>query len=192
MGKIRNKQPDADAGRVIVDEQLEDLEARLTSMYAQTAKEVQNDLDKFLDKYKKQDAEKQAMVEADEMTKDEYIDWRNRQIFRTNAMQAKIDDVTARMVNADKQAMAMVNDQLPETYSTSYNFGGYRAETMSHEAGFDYTQFTIINQEAVKELMTKDPDLIPWKTDPDIEEDKTIGKICIGVVCLLKAIAWTI
>lgn len=172
MAKIRNKQPDADAGRVIVDEQLEDLEARLTSMYAQTAKEVQNDLDKFLAKYKKQDAEKQAMVEADEMTKDEYIDWRNRQIFRSNAMRAKIDDVTARMVNTDKQAMSMVNDQLPETYATSYNFGGYRAEAMSHEAGFDYTQFTIINQDAVKELMTKDPDLIPWKADPDVEEDK--------------------
>lgn len=172
MAKIRNKQPDADAGRVIVDEQLEDLEARLTSMYAQTAKEVQSDLDKFLSKYKAEDAKKQAMVEADEMTKDEYIDWKNRQIFRSNAMRAKIDDVTARMVNTDKQAMSMVNDQLPETYATSYNFGGYRAEAMSHEAGFDYTQFTIINQDAVKELMTKDPDLIPWKAEPDITEDK--------------------
>lgn len=172
MAKIRNKQPDADAGRVIVDEQLEDLEARLTSMYAQTAKEVQSDLDKFLSKYKAEDAKKQAMVEADEMTKDEYIDWRNRQIFRSNAMRAKIDDVTARMVNTDKQAMSMVNDQLPETYATSYNFGGYRAEAMSHQAGFDYTQFTIINQDAVKELATKDPDLIPWKADPDVEEDK--------------------
>lgn len=172
MAKIREKQPDADAGRLIVDEQLEGLEARLTSIYEQTAKEVQADLDKFLSKYEKEDANKQAMVEADEISKSEYIEWRERRIFRTNAMQAKIDDVTTRIVHADEQAMAMVNDQLPETYATSYNFGGYRAETQAHEAGFDYTQFTIINQDAVRTLATEDPDLIPWKPEPDVEEDK--------------------
>lgn len=172
MAKIRDKQPDADAGRKIVDEQLEGLEARLTSMYGNTAKEVQADLDKFLDKYKKADAEKQAMVEAGELTEKEYLDWRERQIFRTNSMKAKIDDLTARVVNADKQAMAMVNDQLPETYATSYNFGGYKAETLSGAAGFDYTQFTIINQDAVRTLATEDPDLIPWKSDVDVPEDE--------------------
>lgn len=172
MAKIRDKQPDADAGRKIVDEQLEGLEARLTSMYGNTAKEVQADLDKFLDKYKKADAEKQEMVEAGELTEKEYLDWRERQIFRTNAMKAKIDDLTARVVNADKQAMAMVNDQLPETYATSYNFGGYRGETLSGAAGFDYTQFTIINQDAVRTLATEDPDLIPWKSDVDVPEDE--------------------
>lgn len=172
MAKIRDKQPDADAGRKIVDEQLEGLEARLTSIYRQTAKEVQADLDKFLSKYEKEDAKKQAMVESGDLSKDDYLEWRERQIFRTNAMKAKIDDVTERIVHADEQAMAMVNDQLPETYATSYNFGGYKAETQANKAGFDYTQFTIINQDAVRTLAKEDPDLIPWKPEPDVAEDK--------------------
>lgn len=175
---IRDKQPDADAGRKIVDEQLENLEARLTSMYGNAAKEMTIDLNKFLEKYYEKDKEKKAEIDsitdADErkQAEKEYEDWKDRQIFRTRAMQAKIDDLTARAVNADKQAMAMVNDQLPETYATSYNFGGFRGETYANAAGFDYTQFTIINQEAVRTLVKDDPDLIPWKPVPDIEEDK--------------------
>ena len=169
---IRNKQPDDDAGRKIVDEQLIDLEARLTSMYETAAKEMKSDLDKFMSKYEAKDEENKAKVASGEMSQKEYQNWKDRQIFRSDAMKAKIEDLTTRAVNADKQAMAMVNDQLPETYATSYNFGGFRGETYANAAGFDYTQFTIINQEAVKELMTKDPDLIPWKTDPDLAEDK--------------------
>lgn len=169
---IRNKQPDDDAGRKIVDEQLSDLEARLTSMYETAAKEMKSDLDKFMSKYEAKDEENKAKVASGEMSQKEYQNWKDRQIFRSDAMKAKIEDLTTRAVNADKQAMAMVNDQLPETYATSYNFGGFRGETYANAAGFDYTQFTIINQEAVKELMTKDPDLIPWKAVPDVAEDK--------------------
>lgn len=172
MAKIRDKQPDADAGRVIVDEQLEKLEARLTAIYGQASKEIQSDLNSFMERYKDQDEAQKAKVENGEITQKQYEDWKNRQIFRSNAMQAKIDDLAQRMVHADEQAMAMVNDQLPETYATSYNFGGYKGETYANEAGFDYTQFTIINQDAVKTLMKEDPDLIPWKPDVDVPEDE--------------------
>lgn len=172
MAKIRDKQPDADAGRVIVDEQLEKLEARLTSIYGQASKEIQSDLNSFMERYKDQDEAQKAKVENGEITQKQYEDWKNRQIFRSNAMQAKIDDLAQRMVHADEQAMAMVNAQLPETYATSYNFGGYKGETYANEAGFDYTQFTIINQDAVKTLMKEDPDLIPWKPDVDVPEDE--------------------
>lgn len=172
MAKIRDKQPDADAGRVIVDEQLEKLEARLTAIYGQASKEMQSDLNSFMERYKDQDEAQKAKVENGEITQKQYEDWKNRQIFRSNAMQAKIDDLAQRMVHADEQAMAMVNAQLPETYATSYNFGGYKGETYANEAGFDYTQFTIINQDAVKTLMKEDPDLIPWKPDVDVPEDE--------------------
>lgn len=172
MGKIRDKQPDADAGRVMVDEQLEDLEARLTAIYTDVAKEMQKDMDSFMDRYKAEDEKKKEQVENGELSQEAYESWKERQIFRSDAMQAKIDDLTSRAVNADKQAMAMVNDQLPETYATSYNFGGYKGEVLANAAGYDYTGFTIINQDAVKTLMKDNPDLIPWKPDVDVTEDK--------------------
>ena len=172
MAKIRDKQPDADAGRNIVDEQLQNLEARLSSMYGKAAKEMESDLNAFMQKFKAEDKAQKALVAKGELTQEEYENWKERKIFRSSAMQAKIKDLTARAVNADKQAMAMVNNQLPQIYATAYNFGGFRGETMANAAGFDYTQFTIINQDAVKNLSAKDPDLIPWKPKPDIKEDE--------------------
>lgn len=169
---IRDKQPDADVGRVRVDNDLESLEKRITVSYGKAAKDITTDLDAFLAKYETKDAKKREDVENGLLSEDDYIDWRKRQIFQSDAMKAKIDDLSQRMVNADKQAMAMVNNELPEIYATSYNFGGFRGEMYAKAAGFDYTQFTIINEDAVKTLMTEDPDLIPWKPDVDGRTDK--------------------
>lgn len=169
---IRDKQPDADAGRVIVDNDLESLEKKIAVSYGEAAKDITTDLDTFLAKYETKDEKKREQVASGEITEDEYIDWRKRQIFQSDAMKAKIEDLSQRMVNADKQAMAMVNNELPEVYATSYNFGGFRGETYANAAGFDYTQFTIINQDAVRTLMKEDPDLIPWKPSVNGTEDK--------------------
>ncbi len=169
---IRDKQPDADVGRVRVDNDLESLEKRITVSYGRAAKDITTDLDAFLAKFEAKDAKKREDVENGLLSEDDYIDWRKRQIFQSDAMKAKIDDLSQRMVNADKQAMAMVNNELPEIYATSYNFGGFRGEMYAKAAGFDYTQFTIINEDAVKTLMKEDPDLIPWKPDVDGRTDK--------------------
>ena len=150
---IRNKQPDADAGRVIVDDQLSSLEKDIARLYAQTGKDVQSDMQNFMAKFAQNDASMRAKVKSNEITLEDYINWRERTIWRTDAMKAKVDDLTQRMVHADKQAMAMVNNELPEIYATSYNFGGFRGETYANAAGFDYTQFTVINQDAVKILI---------------------------------------
>ena len=169
---IRDKQPDADVGRVRVDNDLESLEKRITISYGKAAKDITTDLDAFLAKFETKDAKKREDVENGLLSEEDYIDWRKKQIFQSDAMKAKIDDLSQRMVNADKQAMAMVNNELPEIYATSYNFGGFRGEMYAKAAGFDYTQFTIINEDAVKTLMTEDPDLIPWKPDVDGRTDK--------------------
>ena len=171
MAKIRDIQASADHGRVLVDEQLQDLEARLTDLYARTSREAKKDLDSFLDKYYEKDKAKREQLKKGEITDEEYTDWRNRTIFRTEAMTAKVNDLTQQMLHADQTAMAMVKDELPEVYATAYNFGGFRGETYAQAAGFDYTQFTIVNRDAVRILATKDPDLIPWKAEVDEEKD---------------------
>ena len=172
MATIRDKQPSADAGRVIVDNQLADLETDISKLYEKTGKEIQDELDSFLAKYKEADKKKQELVKEGKMSEEEYKDWRERQIFRSDAMQAKIDDLSNTMVNADKAAMRMVNGQLPETYATSYNFGIFRGETYANELNLDYTPFTLYNKNAVRILSTQDPDLIPWKPSINKKEDK--------------------
>lgn len=162
----------SDYGRRKVDEQLDVLESRLSTMYSKAGKEVTSDLNIFLAKYQKQDILKREQLQRQEITSDQYIDWRERQIFRSDLMRAKIEDLSKKMVNADKEAMAMVNGELPQAYATSYNWGGFRGEKTAQAAGFDYTTFDIVNADAVKTLAKEDPDLIPWKPMPDEDKDK--------------------
>lgn len=160
-----------DAGRKKVDEQLRKLEAHLSSVYKQAANECQKELDAYLSKFRIIDREKRDQLKAGLITKEEYKTWASRQIFHTRQMQAKVIDLSKKMVNADKEAMAMINKELPAVYATSYNWGGFRGEQFAQAAGFDYTQFTIVNKDAVRVLATEDPDLIPWKPMPDDKKD---------------------
>ena len=160
-----------DAGRKKVDEQLRKLEAHLSSVYKQAASECQKELDEYLSKFRIAERIKRDQVKNGVITQSEYQNWARRQIFHTRQMQAKVLDLSKKMVNADKEAMAMINKELPAVYATSYNWGGFRGEKFAQAAGFDYTQFTIINKDAVRVLATEDPDLIPWKPMPDDKKD---------------------
>ena len=177
MATIRRRQkPYEDYGRQKVDEQLKDLESRLSVMYAKTGKELTQDLDRFLTRYAGADTLKREQFERGEISESDYTNWRQRQIFRSDLMKAKIDDLSQKMANADKEAMSMVNGELPQAYATSYNWGGFRGETMAQAAGYDYTQFTIVNADAVRILAQENPDLIPWKPVPDNKKDKAWNK----------------
>jgi len=160
-----------DAGRKKVDEQLKKLEAHLSSVYKQAASECQKELDEYLSRFRIAERIKRDQVKNGVITQSEYQNWARRQIFHTRQMQAKVLDLSKKMVNADKEAMAMINKELPAVYATSYNWGGFRGEKFAQAAGFDYTQFTIVNKDAVRVLATEDPDLIPWKPMPDDKKD---------------------
>jgi len=166
------KKPFEDYGRRKVDGQLKDLESRLSAMYDKAGKEVTRDFNVFMSKFNASDILKKEQLQRGEITESQYKDWREAQIFRQDLMKSKIDDLSQKMVNADKEAMAMVNNELPQAYATSYNWGGFRGEKMAEAAGFDYTQFNIVNADAVRILATEDPDLIPWKPMPDEDKDK--------------------
>ena len=171
MAKIRHKGEADDYMYRKTDEDLKDLEARLSSLYAKSSKGVEAKLDKFLEQYSKNDAEKRAMVADGLMSQKEYVDWRTRQMFTSNKMKAQIDALTEDMVHTDKLAMQMVNGELPNIYTSNYNFQGYMAESIAKTAGYNYSTFTLYNADAVAYLEKKHPNLLP-EPKTDIPKDK--------------------
>ena len=150
-----------DYGYEKTDEQLNDLEARLSSLYTDASKEMEKKLGEFLSQYQEKDDQQRALVKEGKLTEEEYKKWRQGQIFQTKKMQAQVDNLTETLVNTDKLAMQMVNGELPSVYANNYNFQGYKAEKMAQAGGEDYSSFTIYNADAVARLATKDPDLLP-------------------------------
>ena len=150
-----------DYGYEKTDDQLNDLEARLSSLYTDASKEMEKKLGEFLSQYQEKDDQQRALVKEGKLTEEEYKKWRQGQIFQTKKMQAQVDNLTETLVNTDKLAMQMVNGELPSVYANNYNFQGYKAEKMAQAGGEDYSSFTIYNADAVARLATKDPDLLP-------------------------------
>lgn len=175
MSKIRHRgEPnELDAGQRMIDRNLSNLEDRLHEVYREAGEGVQKSLDSFLSAFEAKDAEMLERVNAGLIDEHEYIMWRQNNILRSRQMTAQINSLAQDMVTADGIAMQMVNDQLPIVYSSSYNFGLYRADAQRAMIGqYTETSFSLYNADALKILQTENPDLIPWKpVEQDIPKD---------------------
>ena len=171
----KRKNDTDDYGYKKTDEQLEELEARLSSLYTETSKNVQKELEDFLKQYKDDDAEKQKELKAGTITEKEYKAWKRDSILNTKKMQAQVDALTEDLTNTDKLAMQMINGQLPSVYASNYNFEGYKTETIAQANGIDYSSFTVYNAEAVSRIVKEKPDLLP-SPSVDIPKDQKWNK----------------
>lgn len=174
MSKIRHLGTELDAGQKQIDENLSNLEDRLSEVYKEAADKVQSSLDSYLESYKARDEEMRRKVETGLIYESEYIQWRENTILRTRQMEAQVASLTQDMVNADAIAIQMINDELPVVYASSYNFGIYRASTQMDMYGiYTNASFSLYNADALKIIETKNPDLIPWdKNKMDKAKDK--------------------
>lgn len=163
MATLKRFNSDEDAGMRMADDALQDLETRLNKVYAQAAAELTQSLDAYMAPFEALDEEMRGRYERGEITETEYITWRRNRILRTEQMHAQIESLTYDMVNADKIAVAMINDELPGVYCSGYNFAGFKGEMMAQAAGYNYASFSIYNTEAMRIILTEDPDLIPWQ-----------------------------
>lgn len=163
MATLKRFNSDEDAGMRMADDALQDLETRLNKVYAQAAAELTQSLDAYMAPFEALDEEMRGRFERGEITETEYITWRRNRILRTEQMHAQIESLTNDMVNADKIAVAMINDELPGVYCSGYNFAGFKGEMMAQAAGYNYASFSIYNTEAMRIILTENPDLIPWQ-----------------------------
>lgn len=153
---------------------LAQVENRLTRLYAQAGRDLQQRLDEYMEShgYEAMDIEMQSRVERGIISQQEYERWRTNTILRTNQMRQQIDSLTQDMVNTDRLAVQMVNGELPEVYVSSYNYSGYRGELLANAGGYSYNSFSLYNADALRIIVAEDPDLIPWKPPKvDIPKD---------------------
>ena len=150
-----------DFGRKLVDEQLEDLQEKLSKLYTNATYELDEKLSDYFRKYEKKDAEMLAQLAAGEITDKQYTDWRRGTIIGQESWFNTRDRIAEDLTHCDEMAVAMINETMPSVYSTSYNFGAFMMEQQSAVANVDLSPFTIYNEEAVKILMKDNPDLLP-------------------------------
>lgn len=147
----------SDPGRKEVDKLLAQLEKRITKQYKQATKELETKLNNYLSSFAEKDKKKQEQVKNGEITQKEYIEWRKGQILIGNRWKEMRDTMAKDLTNADKIAMNMVKDSLPDSYAISHNYGTYEAE----KGALVNTSYTLYDRDTVKRLVKDNPDLLP-------------------------------
>lgn len=154
-------------------ERLKALEERLKKEYEQASREVKEELDRYLEAFKKKDAEMYALVQKGKMTVKDYAGWRMGQIAVGQRWQIMVDVLAQDYQNANAIARQMIYGEVVETWANNYNYGVYELESAY---GID-TSLVLYDRHAVEYLVTKDPRLLPMPSPAKLERMKAAGEL---------------
>lgn len=141
----------------LTDEELEALEKRIAEAFKQAERDLNKEVKEYFAKFKLRDKEMQALVDAGEMTKAEYQQWRMTQIGRGQRFEALRDKVAERYTKANEVANAYVNDLTPSIYSINRNYEAYTIEKAVGSC-----DFTMWDEATVRRLLVDQPDIMPY------------------------------
>ena len=158
-----------DYGHQEADKELQSLIKRLHNSYKLASTELQKKIDDYLAEFEKEDAKKRALYDSGELSHEEFLKWREKQIIETHQWQDMLNQLTNDLVNQDQIAASMIDDTLPEVYAINHNYGTYEAEVGS---GYD-TTYTLYDKFTVSKLLKEEQQLLPYPNPSvDIPKDK--------------------
>lgn len=146
------------------------LEKRIREIFAEAAGEMQGTITEYFAKFKARDEAQRRLLEAGEITQEEYNLWRLAQIGRGERLEALRDKLAQRMTDAHTSAVEYINDSAPSVYALNRNYAAYEIETdlgrevfktdeMRVSMGID---FILWDEHTVQRLIAEQPDLMPY------------------------------
>lgn len=150
----------ADYGEKVADEAILATEKKLRETYATAEKELQKKLANFVARHQVKDAAKRKLLAQGKITKEEYDEWKRRQIFTKERWEAKAREVAHVMTDSNNQATKIINEGRLNVFAENHNFMAYIGE---QQLG---VSFDIYSTESVARLIQEDPQVLPeWKID---------------------------
>ena len=143
-------------GQKMNEAALAKLEKQIYAIYKGAYNDLTDTINDYFEKFAKRDEEEKARMAAGEITEEHYKLWRAAQIGRGKRFEALRDKVAERMTNANKTAIAYINDATPGIYSLNRNLAAYAIEQVTGDVGFD-----LWDERAVRRLIIERPDLMP-------------------------------
>lgn len=137
--------------------QLNRLRRRILRVYDQARREMTDQLSEFLERFEQLDAHKRELLAAGKLTEEQYRTWLRNQVFQSELMQAKLDNITQTCTNAQQTAYKLARDEQYDIFAFGANCTFYELE---QAAGVEFN-LTLYNTEAVKRLLLENPKLVP-------------------------------
>lgn len=157
----------SDYGHEQTDKELKRVENLISKEYAQAAEELEKKMMKHFSDFSRKDAEKQKELKSGIITEQRYNEWKIGQLAIGQRWKDARDSMTDILVNADKNAAAIIQGNNIKAYGENMNYGTYEVE---HGSEIN-TGFTLYDEETVRNLLKEDPKLIPMPK-VDIPKDE--------------------
>lgn len=156
-----------DIGHKETEELLKQTEKRIENVYRQAYKELKKKSDDYMSQFLKTDAEKRKAMQAGEITKDEYRQWRQSHLLTGRRWVSMQESIAKDLNNSNQIAASVINGHLPDVYAININWATYQLE---HDFMID-TSFTLYDRQTMERLLRDDPDLLPWQAKINTPED---------------------
>lgn len=169
-----------DRGARFADEQIAELDARITAMYEQAYKDVREKYMAFVKKFLAKDKEYRQKLKDGEITKAAYDAWLRGQVFQKSRWEAQLDDLAQTLTHTTQTAMDIINDAAPGVFAMNANYAEYEIE----KAGNIDMGFGLYDEDTVRRLVRDDPNLLPpSKVNIPVEQqwNRTLINRQIGV-----------
>lgn len=149
------------------DKELEALEKRIKEAYERASKEVTEKMERYLERFAKQDAVMAQKLQDGLITKQEYTTWRTNHFMMGKNWETMRDTLATDLVNADKIASKMINESLVNVYAENANYAAYEIEKGANVG----LSFSLYDKKAVENLLSDNPNFIPT-VNPKIPIDE--------------------
>lgn len=165
------------------DREIAELERRIQDVYEEAARDVQKKLNKFIAKFKRDDAIFRKQLADGIIDKATYQDWLAGQVFQGKRWRAQLADLTDTLTRYNQVSNSIINDAAPGVFAMNANWAAYQIE----KAGKSNMGFGLYDETTVKRLIRDQPRLLP-KSRVDIPKDKLwnqkhiTGQITQGIV----------
>lgn len=136
------------------------LERKLAKVYAEAQKDMQEKLDEYIAKFRKEDAQKRQDVAAGIITQSEYDEWRKGAIFQGKMWRAKVKQITDSLADANTQSLRLIRGEQLNTFAEGLNHEQY---VLEQNTGLS-VNFGVYDADTVSRLVRDEPDLLPKKT----------------------------
>lgn len=146
-----------DRGHELTDKELNKLERRIAKEYKIAVDDMQVKIRKYLEKTEAQRQVQEKLLNAGKITKEEYKNWCYRHNMVGKRWTDMLDTLTQDMHNANKIALKMTKETMPDVYALNHNFGVYQIE---HDGQIN-TGLTLYNHDTAEHLLGDQRQLMP-------------------------------
>ena len=149
-----------DYGQKLAEKALQTVNRKVLSTYKRAEKELTEKLSDFTAKFQEKSKEKLQDLAEGLITKEEYRNWLDLQIFQKEIWEDKIKQVQEVLLKSNEQAMEIVREGQVGVFKQNYNWFAEKTKVVTG------VSFSMYDQHTVGILIKRVPKLLPkWKID---------------------------